>query len=328
MGGGVIVVTGGSGFVGGALVSALVADGRDVLVVDDVDPAGRLPGVAVGGHVAPDEFLVRLEEEKTPWPIEAVLHQGACSSTLVDDEAYLRRVNDGYSTRLLELTSRDRIPLIYASSAGVYGTSSSSREHEDNEAPLTPYACSKLRFDHVVGRHLEQAPNSQVVGLRYFNVFGPGEAHKGPMASMVHQLWLQLEATGEARLFGAGEGCGPGEHRRDFVFIDDVVGVIRYFLDHPEVSGIYNCGLGVSRSFRDLAEAVVAARGTGAISYVPFPDHLRGRYQADTCADLARLSASGCPVPTTGLEAGVASYVEFLTRQPPVGQPTRQGVAP
>ena len=317
MGDDVIVVTGGSGFIGGALVRSLVADGYQVAVVDDVAPTTRLGGVPVAAYLAPGDFLMRLGERRLSWTIEAIVHQGACSSTLVDDEDYLRRVNDGYSTHLLELATRAGIPLIYASSAGVYGTSTSSLEHEDNETPLTPYAWSKLRFDRTVRRHLERATDSQVVGLRYFNVFGPGEAHKGPMASMVHQLWLQLEATGEARLFGVGAGCGPGEHRRDFVYVDDVVAVIRHFLDHPKLSGIYNCGIGVSRSFQNLAESVIACRGAGRIAYVPFPDHLRGRYQADTRADLARLSASGCPVPSTGLEKGVASYVEFLARQPP-----------
>jgi ADP-L-glycero-D-manno-heptose 6-epimerase len=222
------------------------------------------------------------------------------------------RNNYEFSKRLLEYAQARSVPLIYASSAAVYGGagSESGAFHESPgcEAPLNVYGYSKLLFDQHVRRVFPEA-ESQIVGLRYFNVYGPREAHKGPMASMVLQLDDQLEATGKARLFGPTEGYAAGEQRRDFVYVRDVVDVNLWFFEHPERSGIFNCGTGTSRTFNDLAGEVVRFRGQGEIEYIPFPEALRGRYQSYTQADMSRLRAAGYEADPTPLEKGVPEYL-------------------
>jgi ADP-L-glycero-D-manno-heptose 6-epimerase len=307
----VIVVTGGVGFIGAAVVRSLHEQGRSVLAVDHVAPAER-PGLLPAGveHLLPEGLLERLSSRGEADAIEAVVHQGACSSTLVDDEAYLRRVNDGYTIELIDRCRALAIPLVYASSAAVYGAAERCREG-DPVHPLNAYARSKAAADAHADA-VRSAPGSQLVGLRYFNVYGPGEDHKGAMASMVLQLWEQLRATGEARIFGAGAGCAAGQHRRDFVHVDDVVAVIEWFLAHPERSGTFNVATGRSRTFEELAQLVVAATGFGEVVHVPFPPALEARYQASTRADLSRLRAAGCDHRFMDLEEGVARYVRAL----------------
>lgn len=308
-----ILVTGGAGFIGSNLVRALVADGHEVVVVDDADLAANLDGVAVAEHLGQDELLARLADGPSALAgVEAVLHQGACSDTTEQDEDFLERTNVRYSIALYDACQAAGVPLVYASSASVYGTG----EADDGVAvaadrPLNGYARSKQRVDAYVASRASQR-TSQVVGLRYFNVYGPGEGQKGPMASVAYQLHGQLARTGTASIFGAGGGAEAGQHRRDFVFVDDVVAVVRWFLDHPEHSGTFNCGTGTSRTFLDLAEAVVAEVGGGEIRFVPFPPSLEGRYQPDTRADLRRLRATGCDVAFTSLEDGVRRYVAVL----------------
>ena len=245
--------------------------------------------------------------------VEAVLHQGACSSTTVDDEAFLADNNLGCSIEVFEACQRAGVPLVYASSASVYGTGPDFVERPGHERPLNAYARSKAAFDQYVAERLDRLV-APVVGLRYFNVYGPGEAHKAEMASQALQLSDQVAADGVARIFGAGEGAAAGQHRRDFVHVHDVVAVVRWFLAHPEARGIFNCGTGESRTFQDLADAVVAAMGHGEVVPVPFPDSLRGRYQSHTEADLTALRATGCDVAFRSLEDGVAGYVAWLGR--------------
>jgi ADP-L-glycero-D-manno-heptose 6-epimerase len=203
------------------------------------------------------------------------------------------------------------VPLIYASSAAVYGASTTFREDPECEAPLNVYGWSKLLFDNYVRRRLASV-QSQVVGLRYFNVYGPREQHKGSMASVAFHLEGQLLKTGTVNLFEGSDGYGPGQQQRDFVYVDDAVAVNLWFLDHPHASGIFNVGTGRSQPFNDVAKAVLKARSGGSINYIPFPEHLRGRYQSHTEADLTRLRAVGCGLELRTVESGVASYMRWL----------------
>ena len=312
-----ILVTGAAGFIGSAVVRALNARGhREIVAVDDLtdgDKFRNLAGASLDDYLDRDELDAMIDRgDDALARVEAVVHQGANADTTVRDGKRMLRDNYAPSKRLAALCATRRVPLVYASSAAVYGASTTCREDPEFEAPLNVYGWSKLLFDQWVRRHLLPAPSAPVVGLRYFNVYGPGEAHKGPMASVAWQLDRQARAEGVVRLFGAGEGADAGEHRRDFVHVDDVAAVVCWFLEHPGASGIFNVGTGDARSFRELAALVLAARGLGpeALTFVPFPDALRGRYQAHTRADLSRLRARGCDVSFRRLEDGVRTYLD------------------
>ena len=310
------IVTGGAGFIGSNLVAALVARGHDdVVVVDDLSDGHKfvnISGLAIADYLDKDELLRRLDEDPAfRRSVTAVLHQGACSATTEWDGRYMMQNNYGYSQRLLHYCLEQKVPYIYASSAAVYGSSSVFSEHPDNEKPLNVYGYSKLQFDRYV-RRVAPNPESQVVGLRYFNVYGPREQHKGSMASVAFHFNNQVVADGEARLFAGSGGYGDGEQLRDFVYVGDVCDVNLWFLDNPSVSGVYNTGTGKAQSFNDVANAVIAWHGKGKINYIPFPDHLDGAYQSYTEADLAQLRATGCDVEFRPVEQGVPSYLDDL----------------
>jgi ADP-L-glycero-D-manno-heptose 6-epimerase len=201
------------------------------------------------------------------------------------------------------------VPFIYASSAAVYGGGSVFKEELANEAPLNVYGYSKCLFDQYVRR---QKLTSQVVGLRYFNVYGPREQHKDSMASVAFHLNNQLLEKGEVKLFAGCDGYGDGEQVRDFVYVADVVDVNLWFLDNPEVSGIFNCGTGKGQPFNDVAKGVLDYHQKGSLSYIPFPEHLVGHYQSFTEADLSALRAAGCDVSFKSVDEGVKSYMEWL----------------
>jgi len=315
----VIVVTGGAGFVGSNLVWALIGVGReDVVVVDNLTAADKfknLVGADIGDYIDKEDFLsmvvgraAALEE------VEMVFHQGACTSTTESDGRYMMKNNYEYSKALLDFCLERQVPLIYASSAAVYGGGTVFDEDPANEAPLNVYGFSKLLFDLHVRRVLAEA-KSQIVGLRYFNVYGPREAHKGPMASMVLQLDDQVTAGGKAKLFGPTEGYESGEQRRDFIYVQDVVKMNLWFMENPEKSGIFNCGTGTSRTFNDLAGEVLRFRGDGELEYIPFPEALQGRYQSYTQADLTQLQAVGYDGEFTALEIGVPEYLTWRREQ-------------
>ena len=224
----------------------------------------------------------------------------------------MMRNNYDYSKRVLHFCLDRKIPLLYASSAAVYGASQSFSEHPDNERPLNVYGYSKLQFDRYV-RRIAADPDSQVVGLRYFNVYGPREQHKGSMASVAFHFNNQVIEDDEARLFEGSGGYGDGEQLRDFVYVEDVCTVNLWFLDNPGVSGIFNAGTGRAQSFNDVANAVIAWHGHGRIRYIPFPQHLEGAYQSYTQADLASLRKAGCDVEFRPVEDGVRDYLDQLS---------------
>ncbi len=311
-----IVVTGGAGFIGSNIVRALNARGReDIVVVDDLRDGTKFVNLArssIADYRDRDDFLADILSGREPaGELEAVFHQGACSATTEWDGRYMMRNNYEYSRHLLEWCRRRGAQFIYASSAAVYGDGTVFREHPDFEAPLNVYGWSKLLFDQHV-RRLGETAGVQVAGLRYFNVYGPGEQHKGSMASVAFHLHGQMREGDVVRLFEGCDGYGDGEQRRDFVHVDDAVAVNLWLLDNPLVSGVFNVGTGASAPFNAVARAVIAAHARGRIEYLPFPEHLVGRYQSFTEADIGALRAAGYQAPFASVEQGVARYMQVL----------------
>ncbi len=311
------IVTGGAGFIGSNLVRGLNARGdADIIVVDRV-PADELRNLAdcrIANYMESRDFLRALAADLIPRNIEAIFHQGACADTTQTDERLMMETNFEFSRRLLDFAIRRAVPMVYASSASVYGAARESAETIANENPLNLYARSKLAFDNHVRSILPMAA-STIVGIRYFNVYGPREAHKGRMASMAYQLYRQLKSSGVARLFAGTDGFGDGEQRRDFVFVGDVVSANLFFAERPVRKGIFNFGTGHSRGFNDVARALIALLGHGRIEYIPFPAALSGKYQSFTQADLRALRASGYAVDFTTLEEGIAKALTEWERE-------------
>jgi len=311
-----IIVTGGAGFIGSNLVRALTERGQsDVAVVDDLTDGHKFVNIAdlnIADYLDKDDFIARLaSDSEFASGITAILHQGACSETTEWDGRFMMRNNYSYSQKLLHHCLEHKTQFIYASSAAVYGGSKEFVEDPLFENPLNVYGYSKIQFDRYV-RRVAANPESQVVGLRYFNVYGPREQHKGSMASVAFHFNNQIGESGEANLFTGTDGYGDGEQVRDFVYIDDICKVILWFLDNPDSSGIFNAGTGCAQSFNDVANAVIKWHGKGKIRYVPFPDHLKGAYQSFTQADLGELRKSGCDVEFRGVEEGVKAYLDQI----------------
>jgi ADP-L-glycero-D-manno-heptose 6-epimerase len=310
------IVTGGAGFVGSNLARMLVEQtGDDVVVVDDLSDGHKFVNIAdltIADYLDKDEFIERLQSDAGFLKgIDSILHQGACSTTTEWDGEYMMRNNFSYSKFLLHHCLENRIPLIYASSAAVYGGASEFAETSANELPLNVYGYSKLLFDQYV-RRIQLDSQQQIVGLRYFNVYGPREQHKGSMASVAFHFNNQILTDGEVRLFEGSGGYGNGEQQRDFVYVDDVCAVNLWFLEHREVSGIFNVGTGRAQTFNDVANAVIAWHGRGKIRYVPFPTGLKDAYQSYTQADLQQLRQAGCDTGFVDVAAGVGRYLDVL----------------
>lgn len=322
-----IVVTGGAGFIGSNLVRTLAEAGSRVLVVDDLGNASKfrnLRGCRIAGYLDKTEFRRRLRNaDPSLSGIEAVFHQGACTDTLERNVAFLDDNNLRYSTEVLEWCDERRVPLVYASSAAVYGLNHDCREVPECEQPLNAYGNSKLEFDRVV-RERQDRFRAPVAGLRYFNVYGPGEAHKGRMASVVYHFSRQAAATGRVKLFRGNDGYADGGQQRDFIHVRDVVKINLWFLEHA-VSGIFNVGTGNARSFNEVAAEVLRWHGGGEIEYIDFPAALVGQYQSYTRADPAALRAVGCAIPFTTLETGVRDYLDQLHAAPNMRASQRPG---
>ncbi|GAA5176552.1 MULTISPECIES: ADP-glyceromanno-heptose 6-epimerase [Halomonadaceae] len=315
-----IVVTGGAGFIGANLVKALNARGRDdVLVVDDLTDGTKFVNLAdciLGDYLDKEDFRMRVEaalrgEQSDLPPIEAIFHEGACSDTTEWDGQFMLDNNFEYSKMLLAYCQHKRIPFLYASSAATYGGSEVFVEAPEHEKPLNVYGYSKLLFDQYV-RARWGSFTSQVVGFRYFNVYGPREQHKGKMASVAYHHHTQVSQGQNPRLFGAWEGFDAGMQSRDFVYVGDVVDVNLWFFDNPEVSGIYNLGTGRAEPFKAIAETVIDHYRRGEIEYIDFPDELKGRYQSYTRADISRLREAGYTAEFKTVREGVGAYLDWL----------------
>lgn len=314
-----IVVTGAAGFIGSNLVKGLNKRGRpDVLAVDNLQDGTKFNNLVeceIADYLDQEDFLVRITTGADfAEPLDAIFHQGACSSTMEWDGRYMMRNNYDYSKVLLHYCLERKIPFVYASSAAVYGAGKVFKEAREFETPLNVYGYSKYLFDHYVRGQLENA-QSQVAGLRYFNVYGPHEQHKGAMASVAFHFYHQLLGTGRVKLFEGSDGYADGEQRRDFIYVDDAVAVNLWFLENPHKSGIFNVGTGSSQSFNEVACAVIKANECGGeIEYIPFPEKLRTCYQSFTEADIGNLRAAGYVSPFMSVEEGVADYMECLKR--------------
>lgn len=310
------IVTGGAGFIGSNIVRALTERGcDDVVVVDDLTDGHKFVNISdlnIADYLDKDEFIDRLSaDKKFAKGITAILHLGACSETTEWDGRFMMLNNYSYSQKLLHHSLENKTQFIYASSAAVYGGAKEFVEDPLFENPLNVYGYSKIQFDRYVRRVAANA-ESQVVGLRYFNVYGPREQHKGSMASVAFHFNNQISDEGVANLFMGTDGYADGEQLRDFVYIDDISNVNLWFLDNPAASGIFNVGTGRAQSFNDVANAVIQWHGKGKIRYVPFPDHLRGAYQSFTQADLTQLRQSGCDVEFRPVEEGIKYYLDQL----------------
>jgi ADP-L-glycero-D-manno-heptose 6-epimerase len=321
------IVTGAAGFIGSRLVAALNARGvTRIIAVDNLTNSAKftnLAGCEIADYIDKARFLSRLDD--FAGSVEAVLHQGACSDTMESDGRFMMENNYDYSRALLEWCQEEAVPLIYASSASVYGAGPDYREERACERPLNVYGYSKFLFDQRVRQTLPGA-TAQVAGLRYFNVYGPNEAHKGRMASVACHAYEQLHREGRVKLFQGADGHRDGEQRRDFIYVDDAVAVNLWLLERRDVSGVFNCGTGRAQTFNRLAVAVInAVNGTqmtlhdavgkGLIEYIEFPRALIGKYQSFTEADLTRLRAAGYEAPFADVEQGVAAYVRELQKK-------------
>ena len=315
-----IIVTGGAGFIGSNIVKALNEQGRkDIIVVDDLSDGKKFYNISdcdIADYLDKDDFLARVKaDDGILDDVEVIFHEGACSSTTEWDGKFMMDNNYEYSKVLLHACQAKGIQFLFASSASVYGGSDVFKEERQHEKPLNVYGYSKWQFDQYV-RSIQHTFTSQVVGFRYFNVYGPREQHKGSMSSVAFHFNNQIKDNGVCRLFGATEGYGDGEQRRDFVFVGDVVKVNLWFWANPDQSGIFNLGTGKSQSFNDVADAVMAwhkERGiAGKKDYVPFPEHLKGAYQSFTEADISKLRAAGYSAPFATVEQGVEQYMDWL----------------
>ena len=327
------IITGAAGFIGANLVKALNARGiTNVIAVDNLARADKFKNLTdceIADYLDKQEFLDMIEHGQFDGSVEAILHQGACSDTMEADGRYMMANNYRYSLSLLNFCQEQEVPLLYASSAAVYGGGNVFREERECEAPLNVYGYSKFLFDQIVRRRLASADfSTQIAGFRYFNVYGPREGHKGRMASVAFHHFNQYRSNGKVKLFEGCDGYAHGEQQRDFVYVEDVVKVNMAFLENG-ASGIFNLGTGRAQSFNELAVATVnacrALEGlpalalaelvvAGLIEYVPFPDALKGKYQSFTQADPTLLRTAGYDGRFATVEEGVADYVAWLAK--------------
>ena len=311
------IVTGGAGFIGSNLARMLIeSGGDDVLIVDDLSDGHKFRNIVdlnIVDYIDKDDFLGLLRADASfSRGVQSIFHQGACSATTEWDGRYMMRNNFSYSKDVLHFCLGHDIPFFYASSAAVYGASEMFAEVEINERPLNVYGYSKLLFDQYV-RRLALSDEQQVVGLRYFNVYGPNEQNKGSMASVAFRFNNQLLDSGELSLFEGSGGFDDGEQLRDFVYVDDVCAVSLWFLQRREASGVFNVGTGKSQSFNDVANAVIDWHGKGEVRYIAFPEGLKEAYQSYTQADLAKLREVGCDVDFRDVASGIKTYLDALT---------------
>tara|TARA_B100001057_G_scaffold309034_1_gene309102 strand:- start:56 stop:997 length:942 start_codon:yes stop_codon:yes gene_type:complete len=311
-----IVVTGGAGFIGTNLVLSLLSLNKKVLIVEELNKYTskfeNIKNLNVLDCVDHNVFLKNLENGKYAKQIEYVFHLGACSKTTEPDRDYIMDVNLNYSKKLLMHCANNNIDIIYASSASVYGDGNKFKEESMYESSLNYYSESKLLFDNFVRENFKKI-SSQVVGMRYFNVYGQYEQHKEVMSSVIYHFYHQFKKYGMLKLFRGSHGYSDGEQRRDFVYVKDTIDIKLWFMQNKK-SGIFNVATGKSRSFNDVANSVINYFKSGYIEYIDFPEGLEDQYQAFTEADMTNLRNVGYDRESTELENGVSSYLSFLDK--------------
>lgn len=318
-----IIVTGGAGFIGSNIVKGLnnKLNKTNILVVDDLSDGAKFKNIVdckILDYLDKDDFIEKIiSGNGFSDKIAAVFHEGACAVTTEWDGCYMMDNNYEYSKILLHYCLGKHIPFIYASSAAIYGVNKTFAEKLENERPINIYAYSKFLFDQYVRRFLPN-PGTCLVGLRYFNVYGPNETHKGNMASVIFHFNNQLKNTGKVQLFGAYDGYAAGEQIRDFIQVDDVVDVnLSFFknLGQASCNGIFNVGTGRGETFNTVAREVIKWHGKGEIEYVDFPESLRGAYQSYTVSDPTKLRANGLYAGEfKSIQEGVKSYLDWLNK--------------
>lgn len=310
-----IIVTGGAGMIGSNIVKSLNAKGiNDILVVDNLKNGKKFQNLVdldITDYMDRDDFLTQVMAGDDFGPIEAIFHEGACSATTEWDGKYMMLNNYEYSKELLHYCLERSIPFLYASSAATYGDTDKFIEERSYEGALNVYGYSKQQFDNYVRRIWKDAKKhseslSQITGFRYFNVYGPGEQHKGSMASVAFHLNNQMNAGENPKLFAGSENF-----KRDFVYVGDVADVNLWFMEN-RVSGIFNLGSGIAESFENVAKAVIKHHQKGNVETIPFPEHLQGAYQEFTQADLTKFRAAGCQHTFKSVADGVAEYMQII----------------
>ncbi len=320
-----IVVTGGAGFIGSAFVAKLNAEGQDaIVIVDELESSGKWKNLVkrrYTDYIHKGAFLEMVVSNRVPFPVEAIVHMGACSSTTEQDADYLMENTFHYTSFLADWALARGVRFVYASSAATYGDGGRSFSDDDEVTrglrPINMYGYSKQLFDL---RVLREGLQDRVAGIKFFNVFGPNEYHKGDMTSVVFKAFHQIRETGKVRLFKSYRPeYGDGGQKRDFVYVKDCVEALWWLLNHREANGIFNLGTGQARTWNDLIRAVYAALSLPpAIDYIEMPEAIRGQYQYFTEARMDKLRAAGCPVAFSPLEDAVGDYVKnhLLTADP------------
>ena len=311
-----IIVTGGAGFIGSAFVWRLNREGiRDIIIVDQLgtdDKWKNLVGLTFTDYIHKDEFIEMAIADEVPFEVSSVVHMGACSSTTERDADYLWENNYLYSREVADWALRHNARFIYASSAATYGDGSSgfSDDHEiiSRLKPSNMYGYSKQVFDLWV---LKNKLENKMAGIKFFNVYGPNEYHKGDMVSVIYKAFHQIQETGKVRLFKSYKKEYPdGGQMRDFIYVKDCVNVMWWLLENPSVNGIYNLGTGRARTWNDLIAAVFSSMGRKTnIQYIEMPEPLRNQYQYFTQAQMDKLKKAGCHVNFSSLEDSVRDYV-------------------